>query len=83
MRISMTGFARIGDNQGRLTRGKGRILSPIGGAFEYRAAGRARLEGLGATDFEGDAKSPVEPDLRFRVPDNQVESVVRWFRQRD
>lgn len=92
MRISMTGFARIGDdqgrlallvNRGRLTRGHGRVLSPIGGAYEYRPAGRRRLERMGARDFEGDKKSPIVPDLRFRVPDNRVEDVVTWFRQRD
>jgi hypothetical protein len=85
VRISMTGFARVRDeqgrlallvNKGRLTRNQGRILSPIGGAFEYEPEGRRALERLGATDFEGEA------DLRFRVPDNKVRKVITWFEQR-
>lgn len=91
MRISMTGFARVRDsqgrlallvNKGRLARNQGRILSPIGGAFEYQPAGRRVLEQLGATDFEGDASSPIVPDLRFRVPDNKVRDVITWFERR-
>ncbi len=91
VRISVTGFARIRDdqgryavlvNKGRLTRGKGRILSPIGGGLEYTPQGRRYLESLGATDFEGDRMSPVVPDLRFRVPNDQVLTVVDWFERR-
>ncbi|HKX24281.1 MAG TPA: hypothetical protein VJM46_03510 [Candidatus Saccharimonadales bacterium] len=85
------GLARVRDeqgrlallvNKGRLTRNQGRILSPIGGAFEYNQAGRRHLERLGAIDFEGDKHSPVVPDLRFRVPDNKVNDVITWFQTR-
>lgn len=88
----MLGFARIGDsqgrhalivNKGRLTRGKGRILSPIGGSFEYRPLGRTHLTALGARDFEGDLQNPTTSDLCFRAPDNRVEDVVTWFGQRN
>ncbi len=85
MRISGTCFARIRDHHGRygllvnqsqLDRGNGRVLSPIGGAFELDVAGKQFLTKLGATDFEQGM------DLRCRVPNNQVPAVVEWFRRR-
>jgi len=63
-------------NKGRFTRGKGRILSPIGGGLEVMPTGMTYLVGLGATDFES------FPDLRFRLPDTRVDHVVRWFNRR-
>ena len=86
MRISAVCFARIRDergnyclllNKGRFTRGKGRILTPVGGALEGMPEGMAFLRQLGATDFESNL------DLRFRIADAQVAMVVSWFKRRN
>ena len=85
MRVSALGFARIRDNAGRycllLNRGRLkhngiRILSPIGGGFEAEPIGMAHLLHLGASHFEG------KNELRFRIPDQQIEDVISWFNQR-
>lgn len=85
MRISCVCFARIRDdrgryclllNKGRLKYNHERVLSPIGGGLEFEPTGRAYLEGLGATDFEGGN------DLRFRIADDRVDLVADWFARR-
>ena len=81
MRISGAGLARIryGEqyvlllNRGQLRHGGRRIVSPIGGAFELDGRGLQTLKRIGATDFE------QGKDLRCRVPDNKLPSVIRWF----
>ncbi|HSW78024.1 MAG TPA: hypothetical protein VLG36_04460 [Candidatus Chromulinivoraceae bacterium] len=87
MRISCTGFARLQDpsgrfallvNAGRLKRGHGRLLSPIGGAFDAQPDEIEHISRtLGAYDFEQGS------DLRFRVDDARVEDVVEWFGRRE
>lgn len=85
MRICAPAFARIRDangrycllvNKGRLKRGKGRILTPVGGGLAATIEGQNYLVSLGATDFEDGL------DLRFRLPDNRVDDVIAWFGQR-
>jgi hypothetical protein len=63
-------------NKGRLTRGKGRILSPVGGGLEIMPGGMTYLTSVGATDFES------FPDMRFRLPDVRVDQVETWFKRR-
>jgi hypothetical protein len=65
-------------NGGRERRNQGRILSPIGGAFELRPGGKhyiiTRFDAFG---FE------QHKDLRFRIPDEkQVAAFTRWFKAR-
>lgn len=85
MRISMLGFERTTDDRGRipllinrglLKRGHGRILTPIGGGFEYKNRGLKSLRRLDAANFEG------RRDLRFTVPDAKVQQVIAWFQKR-
>lgn len=84
MRISCLSFARIHNrygelalllNKGRLKHNKLRILTPIGGGLEVKDAGRKFLLGRGAEFEKGD-------DLRFWIPDAQMEAVKDWFELR-
>lgn len=87
MRISCTGFARLQDpmgrfallvNAGRLKRGHGRLLSPIGGAFDAQPNEITYIaRTLGAHDFEQGS------DLRFCVDDTRVDAVIEWFQRRE
>lgn len=89
MRIAGMGFARIRGpqgtyalllNKGRLHHNGERILSPVGGALEPSSRGRAFLTSRHQAQFE------PGNDLRFWVPDDQVDAVVAWFvrcRQRE
>lgn len=85
MRVSMLGFGRFYDEHGRmavlLNKGKLehlgiRMLSPVGGGLAYKPDGYQELVAMGAHRFEG---RPGENELRFVIPNEQIEPVVSWF----
>lgn len=49
-----------------------RIFSSVGGGLEYTRQGKAALQKLGATHFEG-------KDLRFFAPKKNIPAVAHWF----
>lgn len=85
MRISGASFARIRDDAGRyvllVNRGRQRhagqlVLSPIGGGLLRQCGTEFFTAAFGADHFEAGR------DLRFWVPDDNVEKVVEWFQTR-
>lgn len=85
MRLSCLGLTRIRNekgqytlliNQGKADQGRGRVLSPIGGALEV-SPDISYLEQTFGAQFENGL------DLRFRVDDARVNDVIKWFERRE
>ena len=79
IRISCAALCRIeiGDEfLLEINKNRGNVLTPIGGAFEFREDARPFLESLGAEFQKGS-------DLRLRIPTEKIPDFREWFLKKE